>query len=82
MLEEVGIEIQNLVLLSNNIREKDDKGKLFIVYTAKYGSGDPVALEGTEIVEWKESHELDDLDFTPLTKEVVGLACKKHEIKK
>ena len=48
-----------------------------MTFVAEYSSGEPVAKEETESVSWRELNELDDLDFTPTTKEIIELACKR-----
>lgn len=70
--EEVGVEIQNIELVSNNINDKGEKGgALYLVYTASYAAGEPKPLDGTAAVEWLAIEEIRELNLTPMTLEII-----------
>jgi mutator protein MutT len=78
VMEEVGIKIGNLQIIQNNIKEKEMYGMIYIVYTADYGSGEPKAMEGTEQVSWMNHEDIDKLEFTPKTVDVIKMAYESH----
>ncbi len=69
--EEVGIEIEKLNIVQNNIRVKNDKKTIYIVYTAIFLAGNLEAKDGTEIVKWVKPDNLGNLEFTPNTVEII-----------
>ena len=71
-VEEVGIEIDQIKLLTNDISDKGDKGgALYLVYMAKYTVGTPKPLDGTAAVEWLDIESIRVLNLTPKTLEVI-----------
>lgn len=71
-LEEVGIEIENIRLVSNNINNKGAKGgALYLVYVAEHSSGEPKPLDGTAKVEWLSINKIRKLNLTPMTLEII-----------
>jgi 8-oxo-dGTP diphosphatase len=78
LMEEVGIKIKNLHQIQNNIVEKEMHAVVYIVYTADYDSGEPIAMDGTEVVDWMTLAEIYKLDFTPKTVDIIKTA---HKIK-
>lgn len=73
-MEEVGIRINNIKHLSNDISDKgDNKGALYIVYTAEYESGNPKPLDGTAEVAWLSVNTIRNLQLTPKTMELIEL---------
>lgn len=81
VMEEVGIKIKDPVLYANNAVEKEEYGKLYLVYYADYASGDPKALEDTEEVRWADLDSIQQLEFTPTTKETIRLAYSRKNNK-
>lgn len=73
-MEEVGIEIEDVEAISNDINDKGDKGALYIVYKAVHGKGELRALDGTAEVKWLGIDEIRDLMLTPKTMEMIE-AC-------
>jgi mutator protein MutT len=73
--EEVGVEVTDIKMVSNNINDRGEKGgALYLVYTANYLSGEPTPLDGTEKVEWLNMEEIRELKLTPMTLEIIE-AC-------
>lgn len=77
VLEEVGVEIRNIEFLQNNIRPKELYGMVYVVCTAEYKSGNPVAMDGTELVQWTPVTEAVNFDLTPTTREAIVLAYER-----
>lgn len=72
--EEVGVEIGDILLLSNDISNKgDDRGALYLVYTATYKAGSPKPLDGTAEVKWLNIETIRTLNLTPMTMELIDL---------
>ncbi len=69
--EEVGLEIKNISFYSENLVSKEDYGMSYIVFLSEYKSGTEKALSETEEVRWVKLKNIDDLDFTPKTKELL-----------
>ena len=72
--EEVGVEISNLEIVSNDINDKGDKGALYIVYKADHMAGEPKALDGTAEAKWLGIDDARTLNLTPKTLEMLE-AC-------
>ena len=72
--EEVGVEITNLEIVSNDINDKGEKGALYIVYKADYMAGEPKALDGTAEAKWLSIDDARTLNLTPKTLEMLE-AC-------
>ena len=72
--EEVGVEITNLEIVSNDINDKGDKGALYIVYKADHMTGEPKALDGTAEAKWLSIDDARTLNLTPKTLEMLE-AC-------
>lgn len=70
-LEEVGIEVDNIRLITNDIHDKGDKGALYIVYEASYVSGDVKPLDGTADAQWLTIDQIRNLELTPKTLEII-----------
>lgn len=77
VLEEVGIKINNFQMIQNNIRVKEMYGMVYIVFAADYVSGEPKAMEGTEQVSWMNYEDIDKLEFTPKTVDVIKMAYER-----
>lgn len=70
--EEVGVEIKDIKLVSNNINDRGEKGgALYLVYSASYASGEPKPLDGTAAVEWLGIDKIRELNLTPMTLEII-----------
>ena len=69
--EEVGVEITNLEIVSNDINDKGEKGALYIVYKADYMAGEPKALDGTAEAKWLSIDDARTLNLTPKTLEML-----------
>lgn len=69
--EEVGVEIINLEIVSNDINDKGEKGALYIVYKADYMAGEPKALDGTAEAKWLSIDDARTLNLTPKTLEML-----------
>lgn len=68
-MEEVGVTIKDIRLISHNI---DDKGEtLYLVYEANYSSGDPKALEGIAEVTWLTIDKTRHLKLTPMALDII-----------
>ena len=74
VLEEVGVKIKNHRLIKNNIKERELFGMLYIVFTSEYDTGDLAAMDETEKVEWMSLEKIQDMEFTPTTKETILFA--------
>lgn len=70
-LEEVGISIDNIRPITNDIHDKGEKGALYVVYEASYVSGDIKPLDGTADVQWLTIDQIRELDLTPKTLETI-----------
>lgn len=70
-LEEVGVSIENIRQITNDIHDKGEKGALYIVYEASYVSGDIKPLDGTADVQWLTIDQIRTLDLTPKTLETI-----------
>lgn len=77
LMEEVGVRIKNLKIIQNNIVEKDAHGVVYIVYKADYESGEPKAMDGTAEVRWMAHEEINKLEFTPKTKDLIETVYPK-----
>jgi ADP-ribose pyrophosphatase YjhB (NUDIX family) len=77
VLEEVGIKIKNHRLIKNNTKEKGLFGMLYIVFTSEYDTGDLVAMDETEKVGWMSLEEIQNMEFTPTTKETILFAYER-----
>lgn len=73
-LEEVGVEIDNVEPISNDINDKGDQGALYIVYKANYKHGELRALDGTAEAKWLGVNEIRGLKLTPKILEMIE-AC-------
>lgn len=70
--EEVGVKIQDIEMVSNNINDRGEKGgALYLVYSASYASGEPKPLDGTAAVEWLGIEKIRELNLTPMTLEII-----------
>lgn len=70
--EEVGVEIKDIKLVSNNINDRGEKGgALYLVYSGSYSSGEPKPLDGTAAVEWSDIKKIRELNLTPMTLEII-----------
>ncbi len=80
--EETGILInKDLKLISNNVFVSPENNKVYLVFTAKYESGEPKPLEDTEEVRWFGHEELPPKeDFTPFTFDLISKAIKSLNI--
>lgn len=65
--EEMGIEVQVTGYVHSSYASKQDKAKMYLIFTAEHVSGTPKALEDTIAVQW---HPLDKLpqNVTPTVK--------------
>jgi len=70
-LEEVGISVDNIRPITNDIHDKGDKGALYIVYEASYASGEVKPLDGTAEAKWLTIDQIRNLDLTPKTLEII-----------
>lgn len=77
--EEVGVSIEGPQILRNNIRPKELYAMLYLVYTAKYLSGEARPIDGTESVHWAEQSEIDTLEFTPTTRDTIMYAYERKD---
>lgn len=73
-IEEVGVKIGDIQVISNDINDKGDRGALYIVYRATHIEGEPKALDGTEEAEWLDIEDIRSLKLTPKTLEMIE-AC-------
>lgn len=65
-VEETGVELGDIKLVSNNINNRAEKGgALYLVYTASHASGEPKPLDGTAAVEWLTIDKIRKLELTP-----------------
>jgi mutator protein MutT len=73
VMEEVGVEINDeVILISNNtFRRSNGQMVLALIFLAKYKSGEPQPLEDTINVEWVDSNELDNFEFPPNVREYI-----------
>ena len=80
--EEVDVEISNIVFLQENLVAKEMYGIFYLVFTSKYFSGEPKALDGTSKVLWLEEKQLDNYEFTPTTKKIIleSFIWKKSQV--
>lgn len=70
--EEVGISIDTIQLVSNNINNRGEKGgALYLVYTANHTGGEVKPLDGTEKAEWLTIETIRTLNLTPMTLEII-----------
>ncbi len=76
VMEEVGVEIGKVDLISNNTRSKEDENKLYLVYKAQYKQGNPRPSKECEKVDWFKLQDLETLEFTPFTKELIEAVLK------
>lgn len=76
VMEEVGVKIVDVELISNNTRSKDGEQKLYLVFIARYASGNPRPSEECEVVKWFSKKDLQDLAFTPFTLDLVNSILK------
>lgn len=67
--EEVGVDIDIVGLLSENIVAKEMYGVVYLVYVALYVSGEVKPLDGTSEVLWVS--DIEPFVFTPTTKEAI-----------
>jgi mutator protein MutT len=75
VFEEVGIQIKNIRLISNNIREKSNgQYVVFMVYRADLAKGKLQALEDTDEVSWFKFEDIKPSNLTPHTYEVIKKA--------
>lgn len=73
--EEMGIEIKEIELISNNTRVKSDGTHvLFLIFKASIASGFPKPLEDTTEVGWFNFEEIKPDNLTPFTYEVIKKA--------
>lgn len=70
-LEEVGISIDNIDLVTNDVHDKGEKGAIYIVYTATYSSGEVRPLDGTADAQWLTIEQIRKLKLTPKTLEII-----------
>lgn len=70
--EEIGVEISDIKLMENDTNFKSDINKLYLIFIAKYESGDPQPLDSTEEIAWFDIDELPAEDkFTPHSRSIV-----------
>ncbi len=69
--EEVGIEIKNISFYDENLVPKEAYGISYIVFLSEYKAGTARALSETEEIKWAKLEDIESLDFTPKTKELV-----------
>ena len=77
-IEEVGITITNLQLISNNIVKKENIAVLYLVYSGHHQSGIPEALDSVSEVAWKTYNEAAKLKLTPHILEIIKRINKVH----
>lgn len=80
--EEVGIEIDDIFFVKENIVAKEIYGVLYIIFVSKYLSGEAKPLEDTDEVYWVKEDELNNYEFTPTIKETISesfLWNKSHQ---
>ena len=70
-LEEVGITVDNIRSITNDIHDKGEKGALYIVYEASYASGEVKPLDGTADAQWLTIEQVRELELTPKTLEII-----------
>jgi 8-oxo-dGTP pyrophosphatase MutT (NUDIX family) len=70
-LEEVGITVDNIRSITNDIHDKGEKGALYIVYEASYASGEVKPLDGTADAQWLTIEQIRELGLTPKTLEII-----------
>ena len=75
--EEVGIEIGDINLISNNTRSANGKNVLYLIFSTKIISGTPKAKEDTVDVKWFKFGEINPKELTPFTFEVISKAVQK-----
>lgn len=75
VFEEVGIQINSISLISNNIRAKSSgQYVIFMIYRANLAKGKPQALEDTDEVSWFKFEDIKPSNLTPHTYEVIKKA--------
>lgn len=78
VLEEVGIEIKDIQMVSNNTRVKSDsQNVLYMVFKAKLASGVAQPIEDTDKVGWFTLSQMNELEFTPFTYDIIKKAFSK-----
>lgn len=70
-MEEVGIDIENIQLVANDINDKGDKGALYMVYTADFAGGELKPLDGTADAQWLDIENIRSLQLTPKTLDII-----------
>ncbi len=78
VIEEMGVDIKDVELVSNNARVHNDIHKLFMVFIANYKSGEPKALEETSEVKWFDYSELSREIMTPYTYDIIKSVFENH----
>lgn len=71
--EEVGIEISEPEMVTNDINDKGDRGALYIVYKTHCRQGEIRALDGTADAQWLRIEQIRKLELTPKTLENIEL---------
>jgi mutator protein MutT len=79
VLEEVGVEIEDIKLVGNNIKIHNGINKLFMFFTARYKSGAPSVLEDTSEVGWFEYAQITKEMVTPFTYKTIKLVFKNND---
>ena len=57
--------------MQENLVAKEMYGIFYLVFTSKYFSGEPKALDGTSKVLWLKENQLGNYEFTPTTKKII-----------
>lgn len=82
VMEEIGIEIENVRLFETHMAVKEDTNKLYLIFTAKTENA-PQPLMDTEKVLWISKNKLGTMDedkFTPNTYKLLTLSFIKKEL--
>ncbi len=79
VMEEVGVEIEDEVLLveNNTFRRSNGQMVLALIFLCKWKNIEPQALEDTIGVEWVSDDELDNYQFPPNVKEYIKKGFEK-----
>lgn len=77
--EEVGVEITNIDVVSNNTRVHNGINKLFMVFKADYKSGEAKALDDTSEVKWVHYSQISRENMTPFTYDIIRSILRSSE---
>ena len=77
--EEMAIEIQPEYYVASSCKISQGEAKLYLLYTARWLTGMPQALEDTEEVGWFSVSELSKLTLTPHTHQHILGAQQKYK---